>query len=175
VFSSAKTLDFARALKEFPRDARPELAMLNHLVNEPNEIRPGIHNAFIAASKQHPFITECIRYITNNIKNKSYGDNSLDITGPKALGKCFINYFITPIITGYHIYTYNKINYPIYCCELYSKDNNIRNQHLLFIRYDNKDIIKTKFENYKSVLYTNNNIPTYSELWVSRKVYKDLQ
>jgi tRNA pseudouridine13 synthase len=33
----AKTMDFATALREFPRDTRPELALLNHLVKKPND------------------------------------------------------------------------------------------------------------------------------------------
>ena len=37
--------------------------------------------------KYLPIILSIIEYIMNNIKNKHYGVDSLDITGPKAVGR----------------------------------------------------------------------------------------
>lgn len=48
----AKTNDIAKALKEFPRDARTELAMLNHLIQIPNDYA----NAFAALPKKMRYL-----------------------------------------------------------------------------------------------------------------------
>ena len=65
----AKTKDFARALKEFPRDAaRTEVAMLNQLVKKPNDFV----GAFGALSKKIRilFVHAYQSYIFNKIINK---------------------------------------------------------------------------------------------------------
>ena len=47
--------------------------------------RRGIHNGFMIASPGHPFLSSCIQYIVNNVRNKIYYKDDLAITGPVAL------------------------------------------------------------------------------------------
>lgn len=140
------------------------------LTNEPYYGRPGIHNALLAFYKNHPLLHEFIIHITNNIKNKSYGSNLLDITGPKALGICFMNYFTSHIHDGDYTYHHMNEKYPIRFTEL---RNDIVDHSKLFILYNNKPLIKTKFDNYNIIMYSNRKSLHYSELWTRRMVYKE--
>jgi len=64
----AKTKDFAKALKEFPHDARSELAMLNHLIKKPNDYA----GAFTSIPKKtrYLFVHAYQSYIFNKIIEK---------------------------------------------------------------------------------------------------------
>lgn len=47
--------------------------------------RRGIHNGFMITSPRHPFLAACIQYIVDNVRNETYYDDDLAITGPVAL------------------------------------------------------------------------------------------
>ena len=76
----AKTKDYARALKEFPHDARSELAMLNHLVKKPNDYA----GAFVCIPKKtrYLFVHAYQSYIFNKIIEKRIAKY-----GAKGIGK----------------------------------------------------------------------------------------
>ena len=48
--------------------------------------QPGIHNSFMAAVPKHPWIKRCIDTIVSKVKNRDYGRDFLNITGPSLLG-----------------------------------------------------------------------------------------
>jgi len=76
----ATTKDFARALKEFPRDARSEVAMLNHLVKKPSDFA----GAFGALPKKLRilFVHAYQSYIFNKIL-----EVRIEKYGPKGIEK----------------------------------------------------------------------------------------
>lgn len=45
----------------------------------------GIHNGFIASTKNHPFLQKYIEDMVKNIENNYYGEHFLDVTGPFCL------------------------------------------------------------------------------------------
>ena len=50
-------------------------------------LRPyGIHNSFMAAVPKHPWLKQCIDAVVHKIKNRDYGRDFLNITGPSLLG-----------------------------------------------------------------------------------------
>jgi len=54
-------------------------------------VRPGagagfVHNAFVAAAPNHPFLVCALERALKSIANRDYGRNELDITGPGCLG-----------------------------------------------------------------------------------------
>lgn len=127
----------------------------------------GVYNGMIAAYKKHPIILFIIEYIMNNIKNKHYGVDSLDITGPKAVGRA-LNKIINNTDTEYWI---NQ--------DIISVNNNIINfsyRHYFaegdegyIIDKDFKPLLTTKFPNYYEIMY-----PTkrqYNDFWLERNVY----
>lgn len=48
----------------------------------------GIYNAFIAIVPKHPLMLLAIKKAVENIEKNFYGSNTLEITGPRHLGKC---------------------------------------------------------------------------------------
>ena len=51
-----------------------------------------ILNSFMACTPEHPVLRIAIDMTIQNILNKRYGENSLDITGPQVLGRAFNKY-----------------------------------------------------------------------------------
>jgi len=49
----------------------------------------GIQISFIASVPGHPILKKCIEMSIDNILNKRYGINGLDITGPQVCGRAF--------------------------------------------------------------------------------------
>ena len=132
-----------------------------------------IHNAFMAAFPKHPIILYIIKYIVNNIKNQSYGENYLDITGPMAVGRA-LNLFMkrkhtSPLLP-------QIINYKHYHIKIlpFEIDNSFslgheKQHHIL--NHLNQRCILTKFPRYYYIMYDNRKIPHYSTLWEKKEVF----
>jgi hypothetical protein len=133
--------------------------------DNPGDKYSGIHNALICSIPEHPFIKDCIDKCCENIKNKYYGENHLDVTGPTMLGKVFNCYFEKK-------------------CEYKNKDlmdiGNIFKKNTKIIVYslaagskitdnNNNSILDTKFENYHNIMYSKSK--KYPELWLKKEVY----
>jgi mannosyltransferase OCH1-like enzyme len=125
-----------------------------------------IHNAFMAAYPRHPLIKSMLVHITKNIENKYYGNSPLAITGPDALGVLFSKYYGLPnnknINSGVYSFYNNKVKFL-------RLDSSIFQNHIVDIN-DNK-IIKTKFDNFKAIVYSDDVLPHYSEIWKNKQVY----
>ena len=121
-----------------------------------------IHNAFIAITQNHDVMLYIVDYIHKNISEKKYGENSLDITGPLAVGKSFNLFFgrkeETPLVVGKHDNGL-KILY------LNSDDS----EKLQIVNENNESFINTKFPGYYKLMYSKN--PKYGELWKMNLVY----
>lgn len=119
-----------------------------------------LHNAIIGSTPEHPMIKKAIEVIVENIENELYGENPLEPTGPGALGKAFNIHFKR---------NHNeKINVG-----MLDDDTKI----IIFIGNESildtkgRIIIKTKFENYYNIVYTNEN-QRYGYLWNNKNIYK---
>lgn len=53
----------------------------------------GIYQAIIGSTKNNEVIRKCLNHILNNIRQKHYGINPLDITGPMAIGRVIRQFF----------------------------------------------------------------------------------
>ena len=131
-----------------------------------------ISNTFIASYPKHPIIKNMINLVFYNIKNKLYGCNNLDITGPKTLGRAFHLFFNQSIINQFKIGIYN----------IYNNNNNNNNYNIIFyklIKYQNELyiqhynttelIINVKFRGYSQIIYKN--IASYGVYWWARNVF----
>lgn len=129
----------------------------------------GVFNGMIAAYKKHPIILFIIEYIMNNIKNKHYGIDSLDITGPKAVGRALNKYlnnsedefWIEPKIIEYKNFIIN-LSYRHYYAD---------NDEGYIVDKDFKPLVSTKFPNYYNIMYSNSNNIHYNDYWKNNDVY----
>ncbi len=119
----------------------------------------GIYNAFMASIPRHPILRKLIDSIVDNIRNRRYGKNPLDITGPAALKRAILEYFSLPEETWIPNNSQIKEVTPYHHVEQegYIGDNN----SIL--------VLKTKTDNYMSVMYSNR--LHYHEMWCRREVF----
>jgi mannosyltransferase OCH1-like enzyme len=135
--------------------------LLVHDIND-NITNNGIYNGLIACTPNHPLLKYAIDESVIRIKNKYYGKNPLDITGPLLFEYCF-----------------NKL-YNISSSE-YLKNQNIHSIKMLHLHNTNSNIIKYNknivasrtFSSYYNK-YNDNTIKSssyYVNLWNNRLVY----
>jgi mannosyltransferase OCH1-like enzyme len=115
-----------------------------------------IHNAFLGAFPKHPLVKFMINYCVNNVLNKEYGVDCLDICGPAAMGRAFNLFFKLPNTTL--IKTGNYTMMDRYRCN---------------IATDLGATVLTKFESYYDVMYHQRGRQHYYELWKKREVFNE--
>ena len=84
IYTDGHTMPYV-SLREMLKGCSTENMFVSVLDNE--QSGSGIHNGFIVASPQHPFIKECIEQIVHNVQTRNYTDHALGITGPKCLAR----------------------------------------------------------------------------------------
>ena len=130
------------------------------LTNEPLYNRPGVYNAWMACIAYHPMIKKFMEHIIHNLIICNSGDTNLDVTGPRALGKCL----------GLH---YDYLPSEGNECEL--GGFKLRVMYLipsdpLYITYNGETLLYTKFNGYHDVMYPKKNY--YYNHWFDSDVYK---
>jgi len=143
----------------FPEDE------LVFIIESDNTMPFALHNAFMAVYPKHPIIHRMIEEVTQNERNKHYGINALDVTGPMAIGRAFNKFFeqdeVNPMIQGFHTENGHKIKLL---------KTIVENIQFILDVYGNK-IIRTKFSNYYQIMYYNQNSKRYGEFWNNRNIY----
>jgi len=108
----------------------------------------GIYNALMICKPGNKILLKAINKIVENVKNKYYGNNALEITGPLLLASFFSEEEKQKFVMKHNI-LFSNINKFIFF-----------NDYIIFMPYNN---------------YINDNItkshPHYSELWTKKKVY----
>tara|TARA_B110000971_G_scaffold196463_1_gene211624 strand:+ start:189 stop:1415 length:1227 start_codon:yes stop_codon:yes gene_type:complete len=121
-----------------------------------------IFNSFIATKPDNPVLHECIQKIVYNVTHRVYYDSSdslmdaLTYTGPRCLGISLNKYLNRNLNSDFSegIHTINNIAFTLF----------INNKNS-FITFNNKRLIKIKYEGYKS--HSN-----YWKLATQHKIYK---
>jgi hypothetical protein len=133
----------------------------------------GIHNALMCVTPSNGFIKQLIDVSVENIKNKYYGENPLSITGPFMMGKVFqchySNYCNKELNEKYLIKKEEGIK--ILEIVLRIDDESEEGNTIAYITDNNVPVLKTKFNNYRDVMYNNVGKPHYTELWYTEQVY----
>jgi hypothetical protein len=139
--------------------------------DKPTMTYSGIHNALICVTPFNEFIKNLVDLSVENIENNSYGEDTLDITGPIMMGKVFqcyySNYCNKPLEEKYLM---EKEGIKILDLAL---DYTLPGSDIGVIRDNGVNVLKTKFDNYTEVMYTSSNKKHYGELWHSKKVYNN--
>lgn len=129
-----------------------------------NEFRHewGIWNGFMAATPKHEYFKRVVDKITNNVRNKYYGQDRLEPTGPKCYGCVFKNLFKINEITPSKTDKYLILN----TTDMKNGDKNYINHQgnlELFISWTKNR------KTYTSIWKTRD----YTETWVRREMYDD--
>lgn len=125
----------------------------------------GIHNALMCSTPRQPYFKMCVDAISKQIKEKNYGEDWFDITGPTILGKVFNCYFHK--VCDYRNRKLLKSGFTKYGdCKV-----KILEMNNGYIEDNRKKVVMIKFNNYHSVMYASKNIPRYNELWLNKRVY----
>jgi hypothetical protein len=114
-----------------------------------------------------------IELVTNNIRRKDYGTNTLDITGPYAIFRAFNQFFgypeEQPIQGGLKIINNYRVKFLYHIL-----DKEIKN--FIATEPDNIEsrVMKKKIPGYNKLVYQNQNIH-YIVLWKQRSVFWSTQ
>ena len=118
----------------------------------------------MASIPGHPMIKKAIDVVIEHIRNRFYGNNPLEPTGPGAFGKAF------------NIHFGRKEDEPI-SVGMFDDDTKViihigSKSRTIIHNIDGSDLIKTKFDNYYETMYSDKNSEYYGDLWNQRKIYK---
>ena len=128
---------------------------------------------------RHPIIKLYIDQIINNIKNKFYGDNFYEPTGPGLFYKIVSSYLnIKKLKKGSNIGKNNDIVRLLVLPKLKEKKSkllefelkNLDNENS-YIRSGNQKVIKMKFHGYNRIIKAKNKTTHYKNDWILRKIY----
>jgi hypothetical protein len=132
----------------------------------------GIHNALMCFVPSNEFIKQLVDKSVENIENNYYGENPLDITGPLMMGKVYqcyyYNYCDNKLDEKYLI---KKEGLKILELTLRTDDESKERNTIAYIADNGIPVLKTKFNNYRDIMYNNVGKPHYTELWYTKKVY----
>jgi mannosyltransferase OCH1-like enzyme len=109
-----------------------------------------IYNALIVCKPNNPILLAAINKIVENVKNKFYGNSSLEPTGPKLLSLFFTNE--------------QKNQFDMYHDFYMSFENR-------FIYLNNYLVLKS-YNGYITEHNNNKRIDHYSDLWKKKNIYK---
>ncbi len=125
---------------------------------------PRFYQAVMGAYPGHPLIKAMAALVLDNVRNKRYGIDPLDITGPTAVGRAASKFLKTRMFpppgrhrAGTHVLTLLKHNGNGFVLGLDGKQK----------------VLRTKFPNANAVLYPPGRTqPKYGVLWDSKQVFK---
>jgi mannosyltransferase OCH1-like enzyme len=126
-------------------------------------------NSFMACTPHHPILKIVIDMTIDNILNKRYNENSLDITGPQTLGRAFNKFIDRPELTD--------INPGVYGPD---RDLYILGSFFVFGKGEKgfdaladvkqRPLVSKTLKNY----YNNSKRIDYHVLWEKREVFKNI-
>lgn len=127
-------------------------------------VKGGIYNAFICSTQKNPILKRAIDLVVQRVSNREYGYRDLYPTGPIALGDAINDILGRERGTDF------------------SMDNNTHQLKLLIRRdmipvgivYDSsgRELIITKYDCFILEKKTWSKLPSYSDLWRERKIYR---
>jgi mannosyltransferase OCH1-like enzyme len=151
-----------------------ECVLVREISFGPWGVDHGLHNAFMAGYKGHPFFGHAIDFIAARVSQRYYGWNPLDISGPRALKEALGHFAqlgkIARLPEG-ELETAGGHRFRIFSLQ---NDLAIVATPEVYIYDGDTAIIRCKFENYYQVVYRSRNSFHYHELWFARMVYNEV-
>lgn len=126
------------------------------------ESSDALYNAFMCVKAGDLIVKEAIDITKHNIDNKLYGFNTLDVTGPRVLGRAYCNIVFNkrqgPIHIGVHGTTKILNNYQMHSNFIVDLDGN--------------NLIVKKLNNHFALVYHNRGMKHYGQMWMERLVFR---
>jgi mannosyltransferase OCH1-like enzyme len=126
-------------------------------------------NSFMAVTANHPILKIVIDLTIDNILNKRYNNNSLDITGPQTLGRAFNIFNGRPELEDIEPGVYGKNRDLVILGSFYVIGEG-DNEFDALVDPALTPLVAKTLKNY----YNNPNRIDYHALWTDRKVFKDV-
>jgi len=145
------------------------------LVAEPTEYN-GIYNSFMAAPRGHSLIAKFLDAVIENISEKRYGIDFLDITGPKCLGRVFHRETnILPEATTPSGLQVTKEGTTVYLLRNRFTEQRFGGTNAIVDEKKDAEriLIEPKFPEYFEECYAKRGKMHYHEAWFRGSVYKD--
>ena len=133
-----------------------------------------IYNALMVTLPGNQKLFYAIEQIVCNVKNKFYGKNSLEPTGPNLLKKYFTDYEKTNIELKHDFYVPTKYSMNANMSDIEQKNNKYENnfsEDNKIIKMNDYIILKC-YEGYKNESNKFSNKKHYGELWEKKNIYK---
>ena len=128
-----------------------------------------IYNALMVTLPGNKKLFDVINQVVCNVKNRFYGKNALEPTGPNLLKKYFTDYEKLNIELKHDFYNTNSKSNDYSMSNDYSKKNNFNQDNKIIKMNDN--IILKSYEGYAFESKINSNKPHYGELWEKKNIY----
>ena len=125
-----------------------------------------ILNCFIAAYPQHPLILKMIEIVMDNVRNRRYNCQFLDITGPKALGRAYNAFFGDFENVAIQSSNFSRQGFKFRFFGFSATPTWVISEAGSVV------VMRNKFEGYKGLIYRNNTMP-YNELYFHHKIFTD--
>lgn len=126
-------------------------------------------NSFMACVPNHPILKIVIDMTIDNILNRRYGENALDITGPQTLGRAFNKFIGRPELTDINpgVYGNDRDLYIIGSFFVFGKGDK---EFDALVNVNHRPLVSKTLKNY----YNNSKRIDYHALWQKREVYKNI-
>jgi mannosyltransferase OCH1-like enzyme len=125
-------------------------------------------NSFMAVTPSHPIVKIVIDMTIDNILNKRYNNNSLDITGPQTLGRAFNRYINQPELQDIEPGIYGGNRDLVILGSFFVIGEGDKEFDAL-VDSQHRPLVAKTLKNY----YNNPNRIDYHALWSNRTVFKD--
>jgi mannosyltransferase OCH1-like enzyme len=120
-----------------------------------------LYNAFMCTKAGDDVLRRTIHFIKNNIDKRHYGHDTLDITGPRVLGRAYCEI----------VYRNSRSSIPVGKHGTTNILNNPHESKVFIVNSEGTPMILKKLSNHWDIVYNNRGVKHYGELWHERNVF----
>jgi mannosyltransferase OCH1-like enzyme len=122
-----------------------------------------LYNAFMCTRAGDDVLRRTIDLIRNNINRRHYGHDTLDVTGPRVLGRAYCEM----------VYRNSRSSIPVGKYNTTNMLNNASESNVFIVNSEGTPMILKKIANHWDIVYNNRGVKHYGQLWHERKVFRD--
>lgn len=121
-----------------------------------------LYNAFMCTKSGDDVLQRTIDYIMDNIDRRYYGIDTLDVTGPRVLGRAYCQV----------VYKNSRFSIPVAKRNKTNILNNPHESNMFIVDSNGTPMILKKLNNHWNIVYNDRGVKHYGELWHAGKVFK---
>jgi hypothetical protein len=151
------------------------------LADDSNPLTHSIFQGFFAARPRHPILAAVIAAVVQNVRNRFYGTDCLDVTGPRIMGKV-VRHFVGRRVWELMQASPIKGHWRPGLFEVGGTDGpNHAVGPILMLDYrsflvfgtQKERVMDTKVPGYYTLVYRKHKRKHYRQLWAERAIYRD--